>query len=321
MANYDGIMSFWRDRKKNKTYEIADAQARDDISSLATVATSGEAVDVSYDNTSSGLHFSNVQDAIDEVVGNMSDKMDKVNPTGSGALSMNRKSSTTVGTNSTTVGENNTASHDNTFASGYMTTASGSEAVAFGTLTTASGDGSLAEGSNTIASGLLSHAEGIYTKASSKYQHVSGKYNVEDANDTYAEIIGNGSSENARSNARTLDWSGNETLQGDLTLFKGSANEMDVSTAIGGKQDALTAGTNISISGSTISSTDTKPDSYYTNDSFTDVTDMATGGTWKAPRVPLPWNSCGTICPAKSAIRTPSAWWTPPAPCTAPPAL
>lgn len=162
-------------------------------------------------------------------------KLSASNPTGSGALSMNRKVNTTVGTKSTTLGENNTASNDNTLASGYLTTASGSEAVAIGILTTASGDGSVAEGSNTIASGLLSHAEGFYTKASSDYQHVSGKYNVEDANDTYAEIIGNGSSENVRSNARTLDWNGNETIAGDL-YFNGGVDPL--STQLSAKADA-----------------------------------------------------------------------------------
>ena len=34
----------------------------------------------------------------------------------------------------------------------------------------------------------------------------------------YAEIIGNGTGDSARSNARTLDWQGNETLAGNLTV-------------------------------------------------------------------------------------------------------
>jgi hypothetical protein len=32
----------------------------------------------------------------------------------------------------------------------------------------------------------------------------------------YAEIIGNGTADNARSNARALDWNGNEYLKGDI---------------------------------------------------------------------------------------------------------
>lgn len=38
------------------------------------------------------------------------------------------------------------------------------------------------------------------------------------AQETYAEIVGNGEDNNNRSNARTLDWEGNETLAGSLTL-------------------------------------------------------------------------------------------------------
>ena len=79
-----------------------------------------------------------------------------------------------------------------------------------------SGSNSHAEGYNTNASGKCSHAEGIGTKATGSYQHVSGKYN--NASASYAEIIGNGTAENVRSNARTLDWDGNETLSGGIYL-------------------------------------------------------------------------------------------------------
>jgi hypothetical protein len=44
------------------------------------------------------------------------------------------------------------------------------------------------------------------------YQHVSGRYNIED--NAFAEIIGNGTANAARSNARTLDWDGNEWIAG-----------------------------------------------------------------------------------------------------------
>lgn len=49
------------------------------------------------------------------------------------------------------------------------------------------------------------------TLASSQYQTVLGKYNTEDNNDTYAFIVGNGSSDTSRSNAVTVDWNGNLT--------------------------------------------------------------------------------------------------------------
>lgn len=96
---------------------------------------------------------------------------------------------------------------------------------------TAKGQGSHAEGNDTIASGSYSHAEGQVTTAASTYQHVFGKYNVEDANDVYVEIVGNGNSKTTKSNARTLDWSGNESLAGSLTLGKGTADEVTVTAA------------------------------------------------------------------------------------------
>jgi hypothetical protein len=142
------------------------------------------AAGVIYDNTDTGLTATNVQDAIDEVVGDvvsdLSDKMDKVNPTGTGTLSINRSPNTTIG------------------------------------------DYSIAAGYNTIASGIGSHAGGRYTTANHASQHVFGEYNIPDPSSAtatnrgnYVEIVGNGDY-NTPSNARTLDWSGNETLSGNI---------------------------------------------------------------------------------------------------------
>lgn len=63
---------------------------------------------------------------------------------------------------------------------------------------------------------------GTYNKASGVNQTVFGKYNVEDTADTYVEIVGNGTADNARYNARTLDWNGNETLAGTLFINGGT---------------------------------------------------------------------------------------------------
>ena len=85
------------------------------------------------------------------------------------------------------------------------------------------GEGSICH--PTEASGSYSHAEGSFTRAKHKSQHVFGEYNVEDPSTasteqrgTYVEIVGKGTNFNARSNARTLDWNGNEWLAGSLTL-------------------------------------------------------------------------------------------------------
>lgn len=105
--------------------------------------------------------------------------------------------------------ERNEATGSYSHAEGFTTTASGSNSHAEGNDTIASGMSSHAEGSMTEATGNFTHAEGSGTKASSANQHVQGKYNLEDTADTYAMIIGNGTADDARSNALTVDWSGN----------------------------------------------------------------------------------------------------------------
>lgn len=107
-------------------------------------------------------------------------------------------------------------------AEGYNTEATGNSAHAEGQYTRAIGQSSHAEGRFTTASSDGSHAEGYYTKASSSDQHVSGKCNIEDTNGTYVEIIGNGTNSDSRSNARTLDWNGNEEIAGNLRFMESS---------------------------------------------------------------------------------------------------
>jgi hypothetical protein len=67
---------------------------------------------------------------------------------------------------------------------------------------------------NTIAEGQAAVAIGIGTTAEGAAQLVQGKYNVVDS--SYAHIVGNGSSGTDRSNAYTLDWSGNASFAGDV---------------------------------------------------------------------------------------------------------
>lgn len=135
------------------------------------------------------------------------------------------------GTTSYAEGNYTKASGNISHAEGFITIASGASSHAEGEQAEASGGASHAEGSYTKASGYASHVEGSETIAAGLYQHVQGKYNIEDNNNTYAEIVGNGTGRKKRSNARTLDWDGNETLQGSLTLGKGSADETTVTAA------------------------------------------------------------------------------------------
>lgn len=101
----------------------------------------------------------------------------------------------------------------------------GKNAQAFGKSTTASGLSSHAEGADTIASGNQSHAEGVHTTAQGENQHVQGKYNIADT--INAHIVGNGSDSSNRSNAHTLDWSGNAWFAGDVYTGSTSGTNKD----------------------------------------------------------------------------------------------
>ena len=132
-----------------------------------------------------------------------------------------------VGASSTIIGTKCVASNKFAYADGYKTEAEGVAAHAEGFRTTASGDDSHAEGFFTTASGDDSHAEGYRTRAEGNYSHVQnlrtiagydyqtviGKNN-DNQPDTAFEI-GNGEL-NARSNALTVDWSGNVNASGSV---------------------------------------------------------------------------------------------------------
>jgi hypothetical protein len=81
----------------------------------------------------------------------------------------------------------------------HSTTAQGLYSHAEGSSSLALGIASHAEGYLTTASGYASHAEGFNTVASGSYQHVQGQFNIS-SSDQSAFIIGNGTSNNLRSN-------------------------------------------------------------------------------------------------------------------------
>lgn len=155
--------------------------------------------------------------------------MKKASPTGTGSLSLNRKANTTVGTNSVALGLNPTASGMYSFSEGIDTVASGFSSFAQGDGSQAQGSSSTAIGLDAIAKGDCSQAIGYGVESTHLGQHVFGAFNVLDTSTaskssqgTYIEIVGNGNkvlSTGAitRSNARTLDWDGNEVLAGTVT--------------------------------------------------------------------------------------------------------
>lgn len=141
----------------------------------------------------------------------------------------------------------------------------GQDSFAIGYKTIAMGKGSVAEGCNSIATGHYSHAQGQeatssgYASCSGGYKSAStgqysfargegvislrlnqcsiGAWNIKDqyGNDVsskgkYIFIIGNGLSTSSRSNAFTVDWSGNTWTQGKMTVGTGPTDNMDVAT-------------------------------------------------------------------------------------------
>ena len=152
------------------------------------------------------------------------------NTAGSLYYGYNTRQNTASGSYSHVEGVANTASGFASHAEGVRNTASGKYSHVEGLLSMATNDYSHAEGLNTRANAIYSHAEGngtvagaygahtegFSTKASSNYQHVSGKYNIEDSSNVYAVIVGNGTAENARSNAMSLKWDGDLETAGDV---------------------------------------------------------------------------------------------------------
>lgn len=143
------------------------------------------------------------------------------------------KDNNVYGGENVAIGINNTVYSDNGFAFGMQNQVTANSfaigrrnnanrnslgdisrcSVAVGDGATSTGDGSVAlnnataEGINSIACNS-SYASGINSCT-------LGKYNVGDSNNLYAVIVGNGS-RSSRSNALTLDWSGNLNVSGNV---------------------------------------------------------------------------------------------------------
>lgn len=142
-------------------------------------------------------------------------------------INIGRKANTTVGNYSTAEGYNTMASGNYSHAEGHSTTAGSHSAHAEGHSTTARGSYAHAEGYKTIANGSYSHAEGYNTTTFSDCVHVQGKYNIDDRSNQYSHIVGNGTGDTTRSNAHTLDWSGNAWFSGDVYTGSTSGTNKD----------------------------------------------------------------------------------------------
>lgn len=177
----------------------------------------------------------------------------------------------TLGVRSGAIGNYSVSEGYNTTASGYVAHAEGiyTEATAIyshaeGFYTHATQECAHAEGSHTSASGVYSHAEGAHSEARGNLSHAQnsgttaktqsqtaiGEYNKPDPNSgsilspaqrgQYVLIIGNGTSELARSNALTVDWSGDVCLALDTTAASGTDHDLYAAiTALGWQSDVI----------------------------------------------------------------------------------
>lgn len=114
--------------------------------------------------------------------------------------------------------ERNNASGEYAHAEGSNTNASGAYSHAEGASTGANHECAHAEGQGAFALSSCTHAEGRGTIAYGACQHTQGRYNIQDSEQKYAHIVGNGNGSDDRSNAHTLDWTGLGWFAGGLKV-------------------------------------------------------------------------------------------------------
>lgn len=210
-------VQLWAQGEDNKTLAQANEHTNNTFNSLNIKNGEGQNSLAQKDSSATGQ--SAVALGTGTASGTMSLSMgfDSVaSASGAIAIGINTKAE---GEYSVALGHNTTASGFGSFAEGEGGIASASYTHAEGYQTQAVGNSSHAEGSSTYAQGTYSHAEGLEVIANGNCEHAQGKYNIiqsgENAN-RYADVVGNGISASARSNAYTLDWSGNGWFAGDV---------------------------------------------------------------------------------------------------------
>ncbi len=173
---------------------------------------------------------------------------------------------TALGDNAVTLGYGNIASALASTAIGYFNTAEGPYSTALGFSTKSIGQMSVSTGYDTEAEGIVSFAAGYRSTSIGSYsitagfQTVSfpyasmaiGRYNIDSIGDSNnwvstdpVFIIGNGTADNARSNAFVIYKNGNTTLEGKLTRPSTGSNNNLVPICYGSVSliGAITSGT------------------------------------------------------------------------------
>lgn len=180
-----------------------------------------------------------------DIAGDLNLKADKASPEFTGSISMQRDTTTTnpdtgvpyeVGSNSISEGYKNIASGRSSYAQGVRMVALGDYQHVFGSYNVANvipywranteyDVGDKVRYYKTIGEPPYEtqveaffvctnpNQDAVFTPANWNEMPSSHIYNSD-----YVEIVGNGTAEQRRSNARTLDWEGNEWLAGGLTV-------------------------------------------------------------------------------------------------------
>lgn len=119
-----------------------------------------------------------------------------------------------------------------TFVFGDKNVVKGTLSSAFGASNIITADCGIALGTSNVVSGVNSTAIGLALKASGNDQTVVGQYNIEDTENKYSFIVGNGTHDTARSNALAVSKLGdveingksiNDVFMGDLCHYWGNA--------------------------------------------------------------------------------------------------
>ena len=144
-------------------------------------------------------------------------------------------------------GLSSVAAGNSSVAFGQGTTASSSYSVAMGNQSIANGGASLAIGQYAQADGHMSVALGNNTIAAGRAAVAIGQYNIEDTSSTatyssygsgarkYLFTVGNGTANDARSNAMTVDWDGNAAIAGSLMVGSSSFGSQLPTTGTAGQ--------------------------------------------------------------------------------------
>lgn len=150
-------------------------------------------------------------------------------------------------------GFQNTAEGTASHAEGYKTLA-GHYSHAEGENVQVTKGWSHGEGKDVVVSADVAHGEGLGTIAASNVQHVQGAFNIEDSEQKYLHIVGNGEEVmetiysgglaigqkpvQKRSNAHTIDWDGNAWFAGEIKI--GGINQEDTEAKTIATQESAT---------------------------------------------------------------------------------